>query len=248
MTAGPDAGWWAELQAGRHLVGRARECAVVIHDPAVEPYHVLLHIDDEGPADVVQLAGRTPVATLATHVEIGDSRLDVGSRSRLTGLVLGVTLPDPLDGGGGEPVVVDVDTLAIVDANPELARGEAVIRSLHAQAARQGFTVPAFVLTSPDDPALDGCTSILELGARWRARWTPDVSKPEHSLRLHAAGMSQVVMNSDARRSAIRQPSSVRSKRSANSPTVWCSLGTIPNVTSGSSERVPATINTVVVA
>ena len=189
MTAGPDAGWWAELQAGRHLLGRARDCAVVIHDPAVEPYHVLLHIDDEG-VDVVQLAGRTPVATLATHVEIGDSRLDLGSRSRVTGLVLGVTVPDPLDGGGGEPVVVDVDTLAIVDTDPALARGDAIIRSLHAQAARQGFTVPTFVLTAPDDPALDGCPSILELGARWRARWTPDVSQPHVAVRLHVAGTS----------------------------------------------------------
>ena len=86
--------------------------------------------------------------------------------------------------GGGEPVVVDVDTLAIVDDHPELARGDAIVRSLHAQAARQGLTVPAFVLTAPDDPALDGCPSILELGARWRARWTPDVSQPHVAVRL----------------------------------------------------------------
>ncbi|HEX6659204.1 MAG TPA: FHA domain-containing protein [Ilumatobacter sp.] len=190
MTAGPDAGWGAELQAGRHLVGRARDCAVVIHDPAVEPYHVLLEIDRDGDFDVLQLAGRTPVATGASHVDVGDSRLDLGSRSHVTGLVLGVTAPDPLEGGGGEPVVVDVDTLAIVDADPELADGEAIVRSLHAQAARQALTVPAFMLTAFDDPALDGCTSILELGARWRARWTPDVSQPHLSVRLHVAGTS----------------------------------------------------------
>lgn len=247
MTAGPDAGWWAELQPGRHLVGRARDCAVVIHDAAVEPYHVLLEIGRDGDFDVLQLAGRTPVATGTSHIDVGDSRLDLGSRSPVTGLVLGVTTPDPLEGGGGEVVLLEVDALGIVDVHPDLAHGLAIVRSLHSQAASQGVTAPAFVLTAPGDPAIDECTAVLEIGARWRARWTPDVSQP-HSIRLHAAGVSQVFMNSDARRSAIRQPSPVRSNRSANSPTVWCSLGTIPNVTSGSSVRVPATISTVVVA
>jgi hypothetical protein len=191
VTAGPDAGWEVELRAGRHIVGRSRHCAVVIDDPSVEPYHVLLTIDDEGGVNVVQLAGRTPVATAANHMDVCDSRLEFGTRSHVAGLVLGVTVPDPLDGGGGVPVVVDVDTLAIVDADPEFARGQAIVRSLHSQAARQGLTAPDFMLTTPDDPALDGCTSILELGARWRGRWTPDVSQPVHSIRLHAAGASK---------------------------------------------------------
>jgi hypothetical protein len=189
VTAGPDAGWEIELEAGRHLVGRARHCTVVIDDPAVEPYHVLLTIEHEGGVDVVQLAGRTPVASAVSHIDVGDSRLDLGSPSQMTGLVLGVTVPDPLDGGGGEPVLLEVDALGIVDVHPELARGLAIVRSLHAQAASQGLTVPAFVITVPDDPALEDCTAMLELGARWRARWTPDVSRPERSIRLHAAGM-----------------------------------------------------------
>ena len=88
------------------------------------------------------------------------------------------------------PVVVDVDTLAIVDDHPELARGQAIVRSLQSQAASQGLTAPDFVLTAPGDAALDGCTSILEIGARWRGRWTPDISQPEQSVRLHAAGTS----------------------------------------------------------
>jgi hypothetical protein len=189
VTAGPDAGWEIELEAGRHLVGRARHCTVVIDDPAVEPYHVLLTIEHEGGVDVVQLAGRTPVASAVSRIDVGDSRLDLGSPSQMTGLVLGVTVPDPLDGGGGEPVLLEVDALGIVDVHPELARGLAIVRLLHAQAASQGLTVPAFVITVPDDPALEDCTAMLELGARWRARWTPDVSRPEHSIRLHAAGM-----------------------------------------------------------
>ena len=189
MTAGPDTGWWAELKTGRHLVGRSRHCAVVIDDPSVEPYHVLLTIDEEG-LGVVQLAGRTPIAIASGHTDVGDSRLEFGTRSQVAGLVLGVTVPDPLDGGGGVRVVVDVDALAIVDADPELDRGQAIVRSLHSQAASQGLTVPDVVLTAPGDAALEGCTSILEIGARWRARWTPDISQPQLSVRLHAAGAS----------------------------------------------------------
>jgi hypothetical protein len=192
LTAGPDAGWAIELGAGRHLVGRARHCAVVIADPAVEPYHVLLTIDERGRLDVVQLAGRMPVAMgCAMHVDVGDSRLDLRPRLPVAGLVLGVTVPDPLEGGGGEPVVVDVPTLAIVDADPDLARGHAIVRALNSQAEQQGLTAPAHVLTAPGDPALDGCTSILEIGPRWHGRWTPDVSQPGHSIRLHAAGVSK---------------------------------------------------------
>jgi hypothetical protein len=29
---------------------------------------------------------------------------------------------------------------------------------------------------------------LLEIGARWRARWTPDLSRPDEFVRLHAAG------------------------------------------------------------
>jgi hypothetical protein len=191
VTAGPDAGWEAELRAGRHIVGRSRHCAVVIDDPMVEPYHVLLTIDDEGGVDVVQLAGRPPVATAASQMDLGDSRLEFGPRSQVAGLVLGVTVSDPLEGGGGEWVVVDVHTLAIVDDHPKFARGQAIVHSLNSQAAQQGLTAPDVVLTAPGDPTLEGCASILELGARWRARWTPDVSQPHLSVRLHVAGRAK---------------------------------------------------------
>ena len=189
MTAGPDAGWEVELRAGRHIVGRSRHCAVAIDDPSVEPYHVLLTIDDEGGCRRLQLAGRMPVAVGGEHV---DSAIRDSTRPRLpaTGLVLGVTVPDPLGGGGGEPVVLHVDSLAIVDDHPDLARGQAIVRSLNSQATQQALTGPAHLLTAPGDPALEGCTSILEIGPRWRARWTPDASLPQHSMRLHAAGAS----------------------------------------------------------
>ena len=74
----------------------------------------------------------------------------------VAGLVLGVTVPDLLGDGGGEPVVLRVDSLAIVDDHPELARGHAILRSLHAQAEQRGLTTPAHLLTAPGDPALDG--------------------------------------------------------------------------------------------
>lgn len=220
---------------------------MVIDDPAVEAHHLLLDIDDEDRFEVVQLAGRMSVDVSTTHVEIGDSRINLcptGSHpTHVAGLVLGVTVADPLCGGGGEPVVFESDSLAIVDEHPDLSGANAIVRSLASQAAALGLTVPAHVAASPDDPVLDGHPAILEVGARWRARLTCG----DQSVRLHAAGMRQVFMNSDARRSAILQPSAVRSKRSANSPTAWCGLGMTPNATS-SSDWVPATINTVVVA
>ena len=210
---------------------------------------MLMTIDDEGSVDITQLAGRAPVAIRSTHVEIGDSRLDLRTSPAVAGLVLGLSVPDPLRcEHAGQPVLLDVDSLAIVDDHPTLARGRAVVRSLQSQAATQGLTTPDHVLTAPDDPLLESCLALLEIGARWRARWMPDMTRPEQIVRLHAAGMAQVFMNSDARRSAMRQPSSVRTNRSANSPTTWRSLGTMPNVTSGSSDRVPATISTTVVA
>jgi len=194
LTAGPDAGWEIELRAGRHLVGRTRHCDVVIEDPAVEPHHLLLTIDEQGLLDVVQLAGRMPLAmgcASASYIDVGDSRLDLRPACPAGGLVLGVTVPDPLGGGGGEPVVLRVDSLAIVDGHPELARGHAIVRSLRSQAEQHGLTAPAHLLTAPDDPALDGCPSILEIGARWRGRWTPDTSQPQYSVRLHAAGLAE---------------------------------------------------------
>jgi hypothetical protein len=43
------------------------------------------------------------------------------------------------------------------------------------------------MLTAPGDPVLDDCRAMLEIGARWRARWTCR----GRSVRLHAAGVSE---------------------------------------------------------
>jgi hypothetical protein len=235
LTGGPDAGRSVELPLGGHLVGRAGTCALTIDDPTVEAHHALLEVSEHG-VEIVQLAGRLPVRVSTTHLEIGDSRVDLRPPAAAIGIVLGVTICDPLTGGGGEPVIVAADSLAIVDDHPEFARARSVVRSLASQAEMLGLTIPAHVISAPGDPVLDDHPAVLEIGTRWRARWTLQGV----STRLHAAGMSQVFMNSEARRSAIFQPSSVRSKRSANSPTRY--------VTSGSPDRAPATISTVVVA
>ena len=209
MTAGPDAGRWMELHPGRHLLGRDRRCAVVVDDPAVEAHHVLLDIDDDDRLDVIQLAGRIPVVHATTHLEIGDSRIDLTPNRVSDGgreLLLGITVETPLGQGSGMPVLLDSDSLAIVDDHPDFTRARAILRSLSAQAAALGRAMPAHQLALSGDSLLDDHPAVLELGARWRARWTCR----GQSVRLHAAGMSQVFMNNDARRSAIRQPSSVR--------------------------------------
>lgn len=220
ITAGPDAGRGVELSSGRHLVGRAGHCALVIADPAVEANHVVLAIGHDDRFEVVQLAGRVPVVVGPDHLELGDTRIDLRPPPPVAGLVLGMTV-ETLGSTGGQPVVLSTDPLLIVDDHPDLARGHAVVRSLTSQAAAQELTAPECVVTTPDDPALDDCDSILELGARWRARYG--------SIRLHAAGQTvprqgdlpspPTYVNSDACRSAIFQPSPVRSNRSANSPT-----------------------------
>ena len=97
VTAGPDAGWSVALPLGRHLVGRAMGCAVAIADPAIEAHHALLEIDEDG-VELVQLAGRLPVRVATTHLEIGDTRLDLSPPATASGLVMGVTICDPLTG------------------------------------------------------------------------------------------------------------------------------------------------------
>src|SRR5262245_32327590 len=74
-----------EFVPGRYLVGRAPHCWLWIDDPAVEPHHVLVEIDDAG-ASVTQLAGRSPIGIdgmlvasgrLRRILEVGDSRLEL---------------------------------------------------------------------------------------------------------------------------------------------------------------------------
>jgi len=158
-------------------------CAVTIADPAIEAHHALLEISDDG-VELVQLAGRLPVMVATTHLEIGDTRIDLRPPAVGVGLVLGVTICDPLTGGGGAPVVLEADSLAIVDDHPEFARARAIVRSLTSQAEVLGITLPAHLITVAGDPALDDYPALLEIGARWRARWTTHGA----TVRLHAAG------------------------------------------------------------
>jgi hypothetical protein len=89
----------------------------------------------------------------------------------------------------GLPILVDIDATPVLGLVDELVgrpRARAVARSLTHQ-AQNGFEL---VVAAPNDPALEACHAVLEIGARWRARWTPDVNRPGQVIRLHAAGMA----------------------------------------------------------
>ena len=199
VVAGPDAGWGVDVSPGRHLVGRARHCGVVIDDPAIEANHLVLDVDVDGRFDVVQLAGRVPIVVAEGHLAVGDSQIHLTTncvsdpgliardRSHSVsghGLELGVRVGTLLEPGDGEPVFLTSDSLVIVDDHPDLARAHAIVRSLDSQAAALRIAAPACLLTAPGDLVLDECEAILEIGARWRAR----LMRADESIRLHAAG------------------------------------------------------------
>ena len=85
---------------------------------------------------------------------------------------------------GGEAV------LGIVDHEPGRRRAEAAARSLTARLTAGSHSPPTLVVLEPGEPAPADCTALLEVGARWRGRWTPDLTRPEDSTRLHVAGRS----------------------------------------------------------
>jgi hypothetical protein len=199
ITAGPDAGRRIELAPGRHLIGRAPACAVAIADPAMEPFHLLIEVDERGGTRPTQLAGRTPIELDGgTVIEVGHSRLDLaGARAMSDRVSLGVgsaRLPLPFDDEVWQPgfsVLVDPEWLmrtrvAVIDHDPALRSARAVARSIAAQLE----AAPDLLLANPDDPSIDTCAARLEIGPRWRGRWTPDVSHPERSVRLHVRGQN----------------------------------------------------------
>ena len=61
VVAGPSTTTWQSLPAGRHLIGRAAHATVRLDDPAIEPHHALLRVDDDGQIEVVQLTGVVPI-------------------------------------------------------------------------------------------------------------------------------------------------------------------------------------------
>ena len=61
IVAGPDAGRLVGVVPGRHLVGRAPGCRVVIDDPSVESHHAVLTVGVSGGLCLAQVAGRSPV-------------------------------------------------------------------------------------------------------------------------------------------------------------------------------------------
>jgi hypothetical protein len=203
LVAGPDAGRRVVLDHGRHLVGRAPWCSLAIEDPAVEAHHLLLAVAEDGGIALLQLAGR--VAALVDgepafagawrraerSIEVGDSRLELaGTGDRLAGsLELGIRV----DAVSERVTLATTEgtLVGIADSGPGLERARAVERSITSQVLRIGSmaAMPGLVLGVPDDRRLDACTALLEVGARWRGRWTPDISDPGAAVRLHVAGV-----------------------------------------------------------
>lgn len=199
ITAGPDAGRRVELAPGRHVIGRAPVCSAAIADPAIEPFHLLIEVDGWAITRATQLAGRSPLDLDGnTVIEVGHSRLEVSNRAARGEIVsLGVgseRLPMPFDDHvwqPGVPVLVDPEwlmstRLALIDRDPDLRSARAVARSL----ASQLHAAPDLVLTTPGDPSIDLCAATLEIGPRWRGRWTPDVDHPDQAVRLHVRGQN----------------------------------------------------------
>ena len=107
----------------------------------------------------------------------------------MAGLVLGVTVPIPWKvAAASRWCLVSTRWRSSTTIQSSHAVGRSPARSAHRP--QSSASQPLTRARTPGDPALDDCTSILEIGARWRARWTPDVSQPQHSVRLHAAGAS----------------------------------------------------------
>ena len=221
LTAGPDAGRRLVLAAGRHVLGRARHCSAAVDDPAVEPHHALLDVSADGSVELVQLAGRTPVSVdgqpvgagrIAASIEVGDSRIELVDTADLIDVTrcddiravvaIGVAIQPVLERAArqpGLPVLFDVAVpglvVGIVDTDPRLERARSVARSIAAQLARRAVSdvMPELVLAAPGDPSLDAATALLEISARWRGRWNPDVTMPESATRLHVAGCRRSV-------------------------------------------------------
>lgn len=88
-----------------------------------------------------------------------------------------------LDHRWGRPVAIDARAAHVVVVAD---RAEAV-PLLAAPDAPASTTL--VLLADVASPALAGCTAVLSVGARWRARWTPDTGCPTESYRLHAGGL-----------------------------------------------------------
>lgn len=139
-VAGPDAGWAVRLEPGTHWLGRAAG-GVQVFDPMIEAHHACLEVDDGGSVTVLQTAGRVPLLVdgdpvdgrtrlpTGSAVEIGASRIDVGSMATSTRSPVGWVLA-PQDDSGTERGRFDRDVAeaaAAVRARHLLADGPLLV-------------------------------------------------------------------------------------------------------------------------
>jgi len=127
VIAGPSTSTWQSLSAGRHVIGRAAHASVRLDDPAIEPHHALLRIDDDGRMEVVQLTGVVPIRVDGSPWEgtavNDDTRLTLGaSVVRIRRLESAPTADDRTDGehfrilGGGTTAAVG--SIAVHPSDP----------------------------------------------------------------------------------------------------------------------------------
>ena len=83
VVAGPSSTSWQSLPAGRHFVGRAPHARIRLDDAAIEPYHALLRIEEDGCIEMIQLTGAVPLRVDGRALESididTDTRLSIGA-------------------------------------------------------------------------------------------------------------------------------------------------------------------------
>ena len=180
-----------------------------IDPPSVEPIALA---DCTDPVRVLSEAARVRrdlhlrrASSSAVSLGVGALRLPIDLVDDGAALALDVqALLTRAEWHDGLPVLIELDAtrvIGLVDDHPDHPRARAVARSLTHQ-TRSGHHLAAdaqpdgdqngveLVVAAPGDAGLERCDALLEIGARWRARWTPDVSRPDQLIRLHAAGLA----------------------------------------------------------
>jgi len=171
----------------RAIIGRSAACGVRLSDPAVEAHHACVATDGRDVV-VTQLAGRLPMIVDGVAIDRCGARVQHWFEVGDTRLALDVEVPGPVvagtigvDASTGQPFIVPVRGGGTV--------GVVVDDGCHAHTAMAAAVLGAIdgvaVVAPAGSPALDDCSVLVELGARWRARVTLDRSRPLEIARVH---------------------------------------------------------------
>ncbi len=174
VMAGPSTTTWQSLPAGRHLIGRAAHATVRLDDPAIEPHHALLRVDDDGQIEVVQLTGVVPIRVDGRPWEAAvvddDTDLTIGaSVIRVRRLRRGVAqLGEHVDGVLGDLLGSATPALGSVAVHPSDPWRRVVWRAPYATPRWNAPTATAPVaVVEPQRPSFTGLigTGVTACGA-----------------------------------------------------------------------------------